>query len=147
MGVDTGTCDETVSDGTVRILTATADAGSVFSGWSGCDSPAANVCTQTLGGNETVSPNFITAMEAITALKDGVQALIGAPLKPGQAKGLTRPLNNALRSLGKGKPADACNQLQDFITKVNAKTPTPLDAITAATLIADAEAIRSALGC
>lgn len=58
-GVDTGTCSEQVADGTVAELTATADPGSVFTGWAGCDSAASNVCTQTAsGGNETVQPNF-----------------------------------------------------------------------------------------
>jgi LPXTG-site transpeptidase (sortase) family protein len=58
-GTDTGTCSDTVADGTVVTLTATANAGSAFTGWSGCDSEAANVCTQTVsGGSETVQPNF-----------------------------------------------------------------------------------------
>ena len=58
-GVDTNDCSETVSDPTVVILTATASAGSTFTSWSGCDSAATNVCTQTVsGGNETVQPNF-----------------------------------------------------------------------------------------
>jgi len=88
-----------------------------------------------------------TPEEGIANLKDDIQALVPGTLKPGQANGLTRPLDNALRSLDKGKTASACNQLQDFINKVNEKTPTPLDAGTAATLIADAEAIRTSLGC
>ena len=58
-GTDTGTCSNTVTDGTVVILTATAAAGSTFTGWTSCDSVAANVCTQTVsGGNETVQANF-----------------------------------------------------------------------------------------
>ena len=68
-------------------------------------------------------------------------------LKPGQANGLTRPLDNALRSLDKGNITAACNQLGDFIAEVEAKTPQPLDAATAAELIADAEAIQDAIGC
>jgi uncharacterized repeat protein (TIGR01451 family) len=60
-GVDTVTCSETVSDGTIVVLTATATAiaGSTFTGWTGCDSAVSNVCKQTVSGaNETVSPNF-----------------------------------------------------------------------------------------
>jgi len=78
-GVDTGTCSEQVSDGTVVELTATADAGSVFTGWSGCDSAAANVCTQTVaGGNETVQPNFeIQRTLTITGSGTGNGTVIG----------------------------------------------------------------------
>jgi hypothetical protein len=68
-------------------------------------------------------------------------------LKPGQANGLTQPLDNAIRRLDKDKVEDACNQLADFIAEVNAKTLEPLDAETAAGLIAEAEAIQSAIGC
>jgi len=68
-------------------------------------------------------------------------------LKKGQANGLTKPLDNAIHSLDKGQPTDACNQLQDLISEVNAKTPNPLAAATAAGLIVEAEAIRDATGC
>ncbi|MCP3974901.1 MAG: hypothetical protein GY720_10450, partial [bacterium] len=57
-GVESGTCSESVSDGTVVTLTATPSVGSNFTGWTGCDSPSGNVCTQTVsGGDETVQPN------------------------------------------------------------------------------------------
>ena len=65
----------------------------------------------------------------------------------GQANGLSKPLDNAIRSLDKGNVAAACNQLNDFIAEVNTKTPSPLDAATAADLIADAQAIQTAIGC
>ncbi len=69
-GTDTGTCSETVSEGTVRTLTATATLGSTFTGWSGCDSVAGNVCTQTVsGGNETVQATFTKDNAALTAVK------------------------------------------------------------------------------
>ena len=44
-------------------------------------------------------------------------------LKPGQANGLMRPLQNALRSLEKEKQDAACSQLKDFINEVISKTP------------------------
>ena len=54
-----GDCSESVLDATPVVLTATADAGSTFAGWTGCDSVAGNQCTQTVsGGNETVTANF-----------------------------------------------------------------------------------------
>ena len=68
-------------------------------------------------------------------------------LKKGQANGLTRPLENVLRSIEKGKTSPACSQLQDFIDQVNAKTPEVLLVPTAEDLIASADAVRESLGC
>lgn len=59
-GIDCGaTCTATLG-GTVE-LTATPDAGSVFVGWSGCDSVAAEVCTVTLASDRAVTATFETA--------------------------------------------------------------------------------------
>jgi len=33
------------------VLTAAAEAGSVFGSWTNCDSEVENVCTQTVGGD------------------------------------------------------------------------------------------------
>ncbi|MDX1418128.1 MAG: hypothetical protein R3293_28260, partial [Candidatus Promineifilaceae bacterium] len=87
-------------------------------------------------------------MEAITNIQDEIDGLVDTGvLKKGQANGLIKPLQNAIRSLDKGNPVAACNQLADFIAEVNAKTPSPLDAATAAGLIADAQAVQTAIGC
>lgn len=67
-------------------------------------------------------------------------------LKPGQANGLILPLDNAIRSIDKGKVKAACSQLADFIDEVEAKTP-PLDDTTADGLVEDAIAIIEAIGC
>jgi hypothetical protein len=97
-------------------------------------------------GAVEVSP--LTPQEAIADIQDEIDGLVDdGVLKKGQANGLTQPLDNAIRSLNKGKTAAACNQLADFIAEVNAKTPAPLDAATAADLIADAQAIQTAIGC
>lgn len=90
----------------------------------------------------------LTPQQQIIDLQDDVQTLVNENvLKPGQANGLIHPLDNAERSLAEDQPEDACNQLDDFIDEVNDKTPEPLDADTAAGLIADAEAIQSSIGC
>ena len=68
-------------------------------------------------------------------------------LKAGQANGLLRPLEERTAQPGERKQEDACNQLQDFIDEVIAKTPVPLIVLDSDALIADAEAIRSSLGC
>jgi hypothetical protein len=99
-------------------------------------------------GVASVTYTVLTPQGAIGDLQADIQVLVDdGVLKPGQANGLTQPLDNAIRSLDKGNTADACNQLQDFIVKVNEKTPDPLDAATAADLIAEADAIRAAIGC
>ena len=54
-----GDCAETVDSGTKVKLTATASSGHRFTGWTGCDSASGAVCTQTVGGAETVTANFV----------------------------------------------------------------------------------------
>ncbi len=71
-------CDEIVDTGTVVVLTAAAEAGSVFDSWTNCDSEAANVCTQTVGGDETVTATFLTPEEATEAVGEGLQAIVDA---------------------------------------------------------------------
>ena len=83
--------------------------------------------------------------EAIANLETAVESL--GYLKTGQVTGLTKPLDNALRSLDKDKIADACNQLADFVGEVEAKTPTPIGGEDATALISAADAIRDDLGC
>ena len=87
------------------------------------------------------------APELIEGLISDISDLVaGSELKPGQANGLTRPLENALRSIDQGKTGPACNQLQDFIDEVIAKTP-PLTVASSDKLIADANAVRFLLAC
>ncbi len=89
--------------------------------------------------SQTVDPTA-----AIGDLIDSVNAL---DLKTGQARGLTNPLDNALLSLEKDHPDAACSQVQDFVAKVEAKTPTPILPDDASDLVRDANAILDALDC
>jgi hypothetical protein len=85
-----------------------------------------------------------------------IESLIGAigdllavgGLKSGQDTGLTRPLENALRSLSSGRIASACSQLYDFEGEVTQKV---LDGALASedgeALIEAARSIRANLGC
>ena len=99
-------------------------------------------------GSATATYTVLTPQEAIADIQDAIDGLVDdGSLKKGQANGLTKPLDSAIRSLDKGNIVAACNQLTDFIAEVNAKTPSPLDGATAAALIADAQAIQSAIGC
>jgi hypothetical protein len=98
--------------------------------------------------NAAIITVTVSTQESITNLEANIQALVNAGiLKSGQAGGLIQPLDNALRSLAKGKPADACNQVVGFVSDVVAMTPNPLNAATAANLIAAAKEICSSIGC
>jgi YVTN family beta-propeller protein len=56
-GSNTGTASYNV--GTTVVLTATADIGSIFTGWSGCDSTSSNTCTVLMSAVKSVSATFI----------------------------------------------------------------------------------------
>ena len=59
-GINCGTdCTETYWYGTEILLTAIADRGSAFSGWSGCDSVNGNVCTVLMNANTSVTARFV----------------------------------------------------------------------------------------
>jgi len=87
--------------------------------------------------------------EAITSLLDSIDQLVSdGTLKTGQSKGLWKPLENALRSLDKGKINSACNQLQDFIDKANQKVADgALPQADADIMIDLATDLRTELGC
>ena len=113
----------------------TAIIGSVLDDDGGTDSGSAYVYS--------IAPEL-----AIQNLIANVDALASAgTLKRGQANGLTRPLENALRSLSRDGTEAACNQLTDFMTEVGLKTPEPLPQVEADAILASADSIRDALGC
>jgi hypothetical protein len=99
------------------------------------------------GGSASVTYTVVDPNAATEALVADIEQLeADGVLKTGQANGLIRPLDNALRSLDRDQPEDACNQLADFVVKVEAKVP-PLTVEQASELVASAEAIRDMLGC
>jgi alpha-tubulin suppressor-like RCC1 family protein len=53
-----GSCSQSFGTGTVVVLTPTADTGSVFRGWSGCDSVAGNQCTVTMNWAKDINATF-----------------------------------------------------------------------------------------
>lgn len=99
-------------------------------------------------GAASLTYTVITPQQAIIKLQGNIQTLVDQGiLNRGQANGLIQLLGNALRSLDSGWMTPACNQLNAFINQVKAKSPRPIDAATAATLLDAAEAIRQAVGC
>jgi hypothetical protein len=58
-GISCGTtCTKVYRQGTTVVLTATAAAGSTFSGWSGCPSPSGSTCTVTMAIDRNVTATF-----------------------------------------------------------------------------------------
>jgi Divergent InlB B-repeat domain/RTX calcium-binding nonapeptide repeat (4 copies) len=58
-GINCGSdCDESYVTGTEVTLTATADSGSAFVSWSGCDSTNGNQCTVTMSAAKNVTATF-----------------------------------------------------------------------------------------
>jgi hypothetical protein len=64
-------CTEIYDYGTVVALTATANTGSTFTEWTGCDSTSNNLCTVSMTGNKSVSATFTLNNYTITAAKSG----------------------------------------------------------------------------
>lgn len=69
-------------------------------------------------------------------------------LKAGQARGLRRPLDNAIHSLNGDRTGPACSQLADFVAEANQKVADgALSPGAADDLIAQVGAIQAQLGC
>ena len=65
------TCNGTYNCGTTITITATADTGSHFESWSGCDSTSNNLCIVSMAGNKSVSATFTLDTHTLTATKAG----------------------------------------------------------------------------
>jgi probable HAF family extracellular repeat protein len=66
-----GDCSEDYPFGTAVTLTATADAGSAFVSWSGCDAPSGTTCNMTMDANKTVTAQF-EIVYTLNIIKSGV---------------------------------------------------------------------------
>jgi hypothetical protein len=82
-------CSETYSDATVVTLTASADAGSAFSGWSGACS-GAGACEVTMSADKAVSARFDSvpsppppAAQCEDGIDNDANGLIDYPVDPG----------------------------------------------------------------
>ena len=89
-------CTESYASGTVVTLTALADAGSVFAGWSGACSGTAATCQVTMSAARSVTATFDASMDFYTVapcrVLDSRQAAGpwgGTPLAAGQERTLT----------------------------------------------------------
>jgi PKD repeat protein len=71
-GISCGaTCRDSFDDGTSVTLTATPDASSVFTGWTGCTATGPNTCTVALNADQTVTATFASSTPTLTITKQG----------------------------------------------------------------------------
>jgi probable HAF family extracellular repeat protein len=71
-GINCGsTCSHTYGPGANVTLTATAEAGSQFSAWTGCPSASGNVCSMTLTADTSVSAAFALIHTLTVSKTDG----------------------------------------------------------------------------
>jgi len=76
--IDCGaTCSASYPTGTVVTLTATAAAGSVLTGWTGCDSASGPTCSVTMSAARTVTATFAVQKFTLTVSKSGTVGLGG----------------------------------------------------------------------
>jgi hypothetical protein len=72
-------CSKSFATGTAIILTATADSGSSFSGWSGGGCSGTGTCNLTLTADQTVTATFLTPEFSLSASDPAPN-----PISPGQ---------------------------------------------------------------
>jgi uncharacterized repeat protein (TIGR02543 family) len=71
-GISCGaTCSASLASGTAVTLTATADAGSTFAGWTGCDSTVGAACGVTMTASRTVTATFAPVQYTLSVQKGG----------------------------------------------------------------------------
>lgn len=95
------------------------------------------------GKGDACDPDRPPAQE-IAELIDEVES---AGLPHGTERSLTAKLDNALRHVNEGRTEAACAMLDSFIREVRAQSGKKIPSAEAELLIADAERIRTALGC
>jgi hypothetical protein len=75
-GISCGTdCYFNFVTGQPVMLTATPNGGSVFSGWTGCDSTVGNQCTVNVSGAKSITATFSPVTNAPTATTDTASAI------------------------------------------------------------------------
>jgi uncharacterized repeat protein (TIGR02543 family) len=90
-GISCGsTCSAVYDSGTVVTLTASPDATSILSSWSGCDSTSGNTCTVTTTGAKSVTATFTGTSFMLTGAKSGAYdgTVTSAPV-PGVPVGIS----------------------------------------------------------
>jgi hypothetical protein len=85
-GIDCGaTCSASFTSGTTVVLTATPDAGSVFTGWSG-DCTGTGTCTLTMSADRNVTATFDVFAQLTHASSNRMPSLLRALLPTGDQR-------------------------------------------------------------
>jgi hypothetical protein len=144
-----GSCSRNFASGTAVTLSATADFGSSFSGWSGAGCSGTSACNLTLTADQTVTATFDIAPDfAVSA-----SALTPGTLNPGQSA--TSTIDVAAAGGFGGSVALTCSvspkpqfapQCSISPSSVNPGTPATLTVITTAPTMALASPFAGRLG-
>ena len=76
-----GSCSASFTSGTLVTLTATPNANSIFTGWSGAGCSGTSTCTVTMNGAKSVTANFQLASYAlnVTLAGSGAGSVVSSP--------------------------------------------------------------------
>ena len=95
-GGASGTCPAVPNFGDVVVITATADTGSNFTSWAGCDSTSTNQCTVTMTAPKTATATF--TLQAFAVVVTGTGAVAGAGSGKVTGGGLNCVITNGVAS-------------------------------------------------
>jgi hypothetical protein len=135
------TCTTTGTDGTTLTAVA-AGACTVQATQAGNATYAA--ATPVSVGLLVTAPVALTPAQRIAALR---AAVVASGIKSAVSSGLTDKLDAALAALAKGQTGVGCSNLAAFVSQVQAQRGKAIVAATADAWLAEAAAIRAALGC
>ncbi len=124
-----------------------ADSGYVIEGAIAINDVGQIVVAATRAGAGSSALLLTPTLSPTKAIEFLITAVEGFDLPGGIETSFTKKLEHALAALEAGDTATACSDLQDFINHANAQSGKKLTVEQAGQIIAEAEAIRAALGC
>jgi HYR domain-containing protein len=102
---------------------------------------------QDASGNSSAGSFTVTVRGASQQMTDLVATVTKMPLDPPTRNNFRSISQNAQTAIANGDTARACDKLTSFISQVQALSGKKISAATAASLITDAERVKSVLGC
>ena len=77
-GSASGDCSEVYTSGTIVSLTATANSGSAFAGWSNCSTSTSSPINVTMDADKTCTATFNLTPPSVSATKEASNAITGS---------------------------------------------------------------------
>jgi hypothetical protein len=103
--IDCGaTCSASYQTGTVVTLTAMAAAGSLHSGWTGCDTVSGPTCTVTMNGARTVTATFALQRFTLTVSKSSPLGIGDGTVTSSSRQRHPQPTSTAVHAAILAKP-------------------------------------------